>query len=103
MNRMPENYTAAVDAMRTCAETDECATSYQEVDSDAGRAAIASYARMAEDETLFRSIRKIRARAIRRLSELLTTCTPEELLQACDLHPPLRPLVDAELRRREAP
>lgn len=67
---LPANYEAARTALAECARIDEC---QQWADK---AAALASYARQADDETLFKYATRIRDRAIRRSGELLLAVEP---------------------------
>lgn len=62
---LPATYEAAKEALAHCSEVDECK------DWADKAAALASYARQAEDDQLERMAQRIRARAIRRAGELL--------------------------------
>ena len=63
--RLPQAYEAAKNALANCANIDEC---QQWADK---AAALASYAKQADDETLHKLATRIRARAVRRCGELL--------------------------------
>jgi hypothetical protein len=63
--RLPATYEQAKAALAQCSRIDEC----QEWANKAE--ALASYARQAEDETLFRLAKRIQGRAVRRAGELL--------------------------------
>jgi hypothetical protein len=63
--RLPATYEQAKLAISACADVDEC----REWSDRA--AALASYARQADDEVLENFARRIRARAVRRIGELL--------------------------------
>jgi hypothetical protein len=63
--QLPRTYEAAKRALSECSEVDECK------DWADKAAALASYARQAEDDQLERMAQRIRARAIRRAGELL--------------------------------
>lgn len=63
--RLPAVYESAKQALASCADIDEC----KEWGDKA--AAMASYAKQANDETLFNFATRIKARAIRRCGELL--------------------------------
>jgi hypothetical protein len=63
--RLPETYEQAKTALAQCSRIDEC----QEWANKAE--ALASYARQADDETLFRFAKRIQGRAVRRAGELL--------------------------------
>ena len=62
---LPENYRTAVRALRECDRIDECK------DWSDRAAALASYAKQAQDGALFYYARRIQARAVRRCGELL--------------------------------
>lgn len=64
--RLPRTYEAAREALAECQNIDEC----KEWSDKA--AALASYAKQAEDETLLKMAARIKARATRRAGELLT-------------------------------
>lgn len=63
--RLPQTYEAAREALATCQSIDECK------DWSDKAAALASYARQADDETLLKMAVRIKARATRRAGELL--------------------------------
>lgn len=63
--RLPQTYEAARAALAECSEVDECK------DWADKAAALASYAKQADDDQLERMAQRIRARAIRRAGELL--------------------------------
>ena len=63
--RLPVSYEAARTALANCAQVDECK------DWADKALALASYAKQANDETLFKMATRIRARAIQREGELL--------------------------------
>jgi len=63
--QLPRTYEAAKRALSECSEVDECK------DWADKAAALASYARQAEDDQLERMAQRIRARAIRRAGEIL--------------------------------
>lgn len=65
--RLPQTYEAAKSALANCASIDEC----QEWANKAE--ALASYAKMADDDSLRRLADRIQARAVRRCGELLKT------------------------------
>lgn len=67
---LPATYERAKTALSECASKDEC---WQWADK---AAALASYAKQAQDETLHAYARRIRARAIRRAGELLKQVEP---------------------------
>jgi hypothetical protein len=69
--RIPQTYANAKSALYTCASIDEC----QEWADKA--AALASYAKQAEDEELMKMAIRIRDRAIRRAGELLKQIEPQ--------------------------
>ena len=68
--RLPATYEAARKALSECQGIDEC----QEWADKA--AALASYAKQAEDETLMKMAARIKARAVRRAGELLHQIEP---------------------------
>jgi len=68
--RMPQTYEVARAALAECQNIDECK------DWADKAAAIASYAKQAEDETLLRMAARIKARATRRAGELLKQIAP---------------------------
>ena len=68
--RIPQTYANAKSALYTCASIDEC----QEWADKA--AALASYAKQAEDDELMKMAIRIRDRAIRRVGELLKQIEP---------------------------
>lgn len=63
--RLPVVYEHAKEALAACSRIDECAEWANKAE------AIASYARQADDETMFQMATRIKARAIRRCGELL--------------------------------
>lgn len=63
--QLPQAYEAAKGALANCAQIDECQ------DWADKAAALASYARQAEDETLLKYAQRIRGRAVSRCGELL--------------------------------
>lgn len=63
--RLPQTYEAARNALSECQNIDECK------DWADKAAALASYAKQAEDETLMKMAARIKARAVRRSGELL--------------------------------
>lgn len=69
--RLPQTYEAAREALATCQNIDEC-----QGWSDKA-AALASYAKQAEDETLMKMATRIKARATRRAGELLLQIQPQ--------------------------
>ena len=62
---LPDNYVRALEAMKRCAELDECAT------WDDLEAAMMSYAKQADDSSLQKMAGRIRDRARRRHALLL--------------------------------
>ncbi len=68
--QLPRTYEAAKRALSECSEVDECK------DWADKAAALASYARQAEDDQLERMAQRIRARATRRAGELLKQIEP---------------------------
>ena len=58
--RLPRTYEAAREALATCQDIDECKEWADKA------AALASYAKQAEDETLLKMAARIKARATRR-------------------------------------
>lgn len=70
--RMPQTYENARIALAECQQVDECK------DWADKAAALASYARQAEDDQLERMAQRIRARAIRRAGELLKQIEPDK-------------------------
>ena len=69
--RLPRTYEAAREALATCQNIDECK------DWADKAAALASYAKQAEDETLMKMAARIKARATRRAGELLRQIEPQ--------------------------
>ena len=67
--KLPELYEASRRALSTCVRVDECKEWADKA------AALSSYARQSNDETLLRYANRIRARAVRRAGELLETIT----------------------------
>ena len=63
--KLPPSYQAAKEALAACEAIDECK------DWADRMAALASYAAQAKDEELLRRARRIQARALRRVGELL--------------------------------
>lgn len=63
--RLPQTYEAAKVALTECAQVDECQ------DWADKAAALASYAKQAEDDTLYKTAIRIQARALKRAGELL--------------------------------
>ena len=70
--RLPRTYEAAREALATCQNIDECK------DWADKAAALASYAKQAEDETLMKMAARIKARATRRAGELLAQIQPRQ-------------------------
>lgn len=70
--RLPETYENARTALAACQQVDECK------DWADKAAALASYAKQAEDDQLERMAQRIRARAIRRAGELLKQIEPQQ-------------------------
>jgi hypothetical protein len=68
--RLPATYEQAKTALAECSRIDEC----QEWANKAE--ALASYARQADDETLFKLAKRIQGRAVRRCGELLKQIEP---------------------------
>ena len=68
--RLPDIYVNAKSALSECARIDECK------DWADKAAALASYARMANDDSLLKHARRIQARAVRRMGELLKQVDP---------------------------
>ena len=62
---LPDNYVRALEAMKRCAEFDECAT------WDDLEAAMMSYAKQADDDSMRKMAARIQARAERRHALLL--------------------------------
>ncbi len=65
--RLPDTYEAARRALAECSEIDECKEWADKA------AALASYARQADDGELYKMARRIQGRAVRRAGELLQT------------------------------
>ena len=63
--RLPQSYEAAKRALAACERLDECKTWADKM------AALASYARQVEDDTLLKTAIRIHGRALRRVGELL--------------------------------
>jgi hypothetical protein len=70
IGRLPQTYEAAKAALQKCVDLDECKKWKDQA------AAVASYAKQANDETLFAYAQRIKARAIRRCGELLKQIEP---------------------------
>jgi hypothetical protein len=68
--RLPQTYEAARNALSNCASVDECKEWADKA------AALASYAKQSEDDTLLKLATRIKARATRRAGELLTQIEP---------------------------
>lgn len=68
--KLPVNYERAKEALAACLHLDECVEWRNKAE------AIASYAKQADDETLFNHATRIKARAIRRGGELLRAIEP---------------------------
>ncbi|NKX40974.1 hypothetical protein HGG71_05755 [Rhodobacteraceae bacterium R_SAG2] len=68
--RLPKTYEAARQALSECQGIDECQAWADKA------AALASYAKQAEDETLLKMATRIKARAVRRAGELLKQIEP---------------------------
>lgn len=68
---LPQTYQAAQSALAQCSQVDECK------DWADKAAALASYAKQADDHELERMAQRIRARAIRRAGELLKQIEPQ--------------------------
>ena len=68
--KLPVVYERAKEALTKCSTIDECAEWKNKA------AAMASYARQADDESLFQMATRIKARAIRRYGELLKQIEP---------------------------
>ena len=69
--RLPKTYEAARQALSECQGIDECQAWADKA------AALASYAKQAEDETLLKMATRIKARAVRRAGELLKQIDPK--------------------------
>lgn len=69
--RLPQSYEAAKAALAQCADIDECQ------DWADRAAALASYARQADDRSLETMAQRIRARAVRRAGELYKQIEPQ--------------------------
>lgn len=67
---LPQKYTAVTKALAECVRIDECK------DWSDKSAALASYARQAKDRDLLRMAKRIQARAMRRVGELLKEVAP---------------------------
>ena len=86
--RLPENYEKARRELAACASIDECLTWGDKA------AALASYAKQANDDELMNMATRIRDRAIRRAGELLKQVDPghgaRDGKREVGAHPPLR-------------
>ena len=91
--QLPRTYEAAKRALSECSEVDECK------DWADKAAALASYARQAEDDQLERMAQRIRARAIRRAGEILKQVEPQSGART-DLQPNVG--TDTRLTRKDA-
>ncbi|MER9937453.1 hypothetical protein [Mesorhizobium sp. M0088] len=69
--RLPQTYESAKTALANCASIDECQTWADKA------AALASYAKQADDDELMKMATRIRDRAIRRAGELLKQIEPQ--------------------------
>ncbi len=69
---LPVGYERAKEALERCIEIDECK------DWADKAAALASYAKQADDEALFKNAMRIKGRAIRRMGELLKQVEPSK-------------------------
>lgn len=69
---LPQSYEAAKTALATCARIDECKEWADKA------AALASYAKQAEDDQLLKLAKRIKARALRRAGELLKQIEPSQ-------------------------
>ena len=63
--RLPQTYEAAKAALSNCSSIDECKEWANQAE------ALASYARQADDKTMLNIVMRIKARAVRRVGELL--------------------------------
>lgn len=70
--QLPRSYEAAKGALAECEKIDECK------DWADKAAALASYAKQADDETLYKTAMRIKGRAIRRYGELLKQIEPAQ-------------------------
>lgn len=77
---LPIKYAAAKQALAECSSVDECSTWAKKA------AALASYARQADDDSLEKMAMRIRARAVRRCGELLKEI-PSKPGKRTDLEP----------------
>lgn len=86
---LPVVYQKACEALVTCERVDECKAWADK------SAALASYAKQAEDDTLMAHARKIQLRAVRRMGELIDAVPPGKT------GPKLADGADSQLSRRE--
>jgi hypothetical protein len=86
---LPASYLAARMALSTCERIDAC-----KAWSDKA-AAIASYAAQAKDEELLATAQRIRARAVRRLGELLEQIPPNGGGRHCETRPSRKAAAEA--------
>jgi hypothetical protein len=98
---LPTVYQDAVKALANCDHVDECK------DWADKAAALASYARQADDESMLRTAMRIRARAIRRMGEVLEEIEPAngartDLEPGRDTHTRLQAAEDAGISRNQA-
>lgn len=70
--RLPQSYENAKSALANCAQLDECQTWADKA------AALASYAKQADDDEMMKMAVRIRDRAIRRAGELLKQIEPQQ-------------------------
>ncbi|KRR11286.1 hypothetical protein CQ12_05520 [Bradyrhizobium jicamae] len=70
--KLPATYEQAKLALASCASIDECQDWANKAE------ALASYAKMADDETLFDYAKRIHGRAVRRMGELLNQIEPSK-------------------------
>lgn len=68
--KLPQTYESAKNALSSCASIDECQDWADKAE------ALASYAKMADDDTLRKLADRIQARAVRRMGELLKQIEP---------------------------
>jgi len=83
--RLPATYEQAKTALASCERIDECKTWANKAE------ALASYAKMADDDSLRRLSDRIQARAVRRMGELLQQFRPAP-----------RTRIDLELHRKKS-
>ncbi len=69
---LPVQYVAAREALAQCSKIDECRSWADKA------AAMASYAKQADDDSMFKMASKIHARAVTRCGELLKSFSPSE-------------------------